>query len=132
MAAPATTLTIAHKVKMYIRIRDAKAAAKKEFDKSVAKMNQAMQKLEGDILTELNAQGGESIRTEFGTAYKNIVSSASVKDREQFEEFCRESGNEAAMDIRANKKIVRELLQAGTVVPGVNYTETTTIGIRRS
>lgn len=132
MATPAQQITLAHRVRMYVRIRDAKKAAKDEFDKSVKKMNQALEKLEGEILEDLNASGGESIRTEFGTAYKSIQSSASVKDRDEFEKFCEATGNKEAMDIRANKKIVRELLKAGTPVPGVNYTETVTVGVRRS
>ncbi len=124
--------TLATKVDQFIKLRDHKTKAKKAFDESMTRINQAIDKLEGDILGALQSQGLKNIKTDDGTAYINTQSSATVKDREAFEKFCDDTGNRGAMDIRANKKAIRELLDAGTEVPGVAYSERVTIGVRRS
>jgi len=124
--------TLATKVDQFIKLRDHKQAAKKAFDTSMARVNDAIEKLEGDILAGLQAEGLKNIKTESGTAYQNTMSTATVKDREAFEEWADQTGNRGAMDIRANKKAIRELLDEGHTVPGVSFTERTTIGVRRS
>ena len=124
--------TLAKKVEQFIKLRDHKTTAKKEFDKSMERINQAIDKLEGEILAALQEHGLKNVKTDAGTAYQNTMSSASVKDREAFEEWAEKTGNRGAMDIRANKKAIRELLDEGVEVPGVTYSERVTIGVRRS
>lgn len=124
--------TLSTKVSQYIQLRDHKAKAKKAFDASMERLNLGMEKLEAEILAGLDAEGLLNIKTDNGTAYKNTMSSATVKDREAFEEWAEQTGNKGAMDIRANKKAIRELLDKGVKVPGVKFTETVTIGVRRS
>lgn len=124
--------TLATKVEQFIKLRDHKAKAKKAFDESMERINMAVTKLEGEILAGLQEIGAQNVKTEFGTAYINTQSSASVQDREVFEKWAQATGNTAVMDIRANKKAIRELLDEGVDVPGVNYSETITIGVRRS
>ena len=80
---------------------------------------------------ETKLEGAESIKTAFGTAYTKSRTSCSVKDREAFYKFALETDNLGAIDMKANAKAVRELNEAGTVVPGVNYSETLVVGVRR-
>jgi len=122
--------TLATKTEQFIKLRNHKTAAKKEFDKGMERINEALNKLEGEILGALQESGLENARSEFGTVYKITQSSASVKDREAFEEWADETGNRGAMDIRANKKAIRELLDKGEEVPGVSFSERITIGVR--
>lgn len=124
--------TLATKVEQFIKLRDHKAKAKKAFDQSMERINMAVEKLEGEILATLQENGMTNAKTESGTAYINTQSSASIADRDAFEKWCRETGNEGAMDIRANKKAIRELLDEGNEVPGVKFSERVTIGVRRS
>lgn len=124
--------TLATKVEQFIKLRDHKTAAKKAFDQSMERINMAITKLEGEILAGLQEIGAKNVKTEAGTAYINTMSSATVKDREAFEAWAQSTGNTGAMDIRANKKAIRELLDEGVEVPGVNFSETITIGVRRS
>lgn len=119
-------------VECYVKIRDAKAAAKKAFEKETKRMTDAMTKLDGLLTKALADAGGvESIVTEFGTVYTKTRSSCSVKDREAFYNFAVASGNLGAIDMKANAPAVRELLDAGTKVPGVKFSESSYIGIRR-
>lgn len=124
--------TLAVKVEQFIKLRDHKTAAKKAFDKSMERINMATEKLEGEILAALQEQGLQNIKTPAGTAYQNTQSSATVSDREAFEAWADETGNRGSMDIRANKKAIRELLDEGVEVPGVTFSERVTIGVRRS
>ena len=124
--------TLATKVDQFIKLRDHKAKAKKAFDTSMERINQAVEKLENEILAGLQEQGLQNVKTDAGTAYVNTMSSATVKDRPAFEEWAKATGNTGAMDIRANKKAIRELLDEGEEIPGVSYNERITIGVRRS
>lgn len=127
MAGPSN----AELVKRYIMLREHKAEAKRAFDESMARVNAGMEKIEGIFLDQLNETESESIKTEFGTFYKKTVVNASVADRPAFEDWCRKTGNTAAMTISANKKIVRELMDSGTEVPGINYSTMSNVGVRR-
>lgn len=119
------------KVEQYVQLRDYKKQADTEFKESMTRVNEAMKKLEGELMKGLDAEGVESIRADTGTAYIKTQTSASVKDREEFLKFVFTTKNLELLDVRANKKIVRELGEQGTVVPGVNYTEIKQVGVRR-
>jgi hypothetical protein len=122
-------LTLEQMIDNYVKIRDAKDKAKKAFTVETERMTAALTKLDGLILAKL--EGAESIKTECGTAYTKKRTSCSVKDREAFYKFALDTGNLGAIDMKANAKAVRELQEAGTVVPGVNYSEALVVGVRR-
>lgn len=126
-----TDSTMKLKVEQYVQLRDYKKKADDEFKESMTRVNEAMKKLEGELMAGLDAEGVESIRGSTGTAYIKTQTSASVKDREEFLKFVFTTKNLELLDVRANKKIVRELGAQGTVVPGVNYTEIKQVGVRR-
>lgn len=126
-----TDSTMKLKIDQYVQLRDYKTKADSEFKESMTRVNEAMKKLEGEIMAGLDADGVESIRAATGTAYIKTQTSASVKDREEFLKFVFTTKNLELLDVRANKKIVRELGEQGTVVPGVNYTEIKQVGVRR-
>ncbi len=119
------------KIESYVKLRDHKDAANKEFKKSMERINAAMQKLENDLMADLKASGGKSLACDSGTVYINTKATASVKDRKAFLKFVFQTKNLELLDARANKTIVRELNQRGTTVPGVTYTEVKLVGVRR-
>ena len=120
------------KVEQFIKLRDHKTKAKKAFDDSMSRINEAIDKLEGEILAKLQEEGLQNAKSPVGTAYINKMASCTVNDRDAFEEWAEVTGNRGAMDIRANKKVIRELLAEGEEVPGVSFNERVTIGVRRS
>jgi hypothetical protein len=119
------------KIMQYVQLRDYLDEAKKEFNTSMDRVKQAMAKLESEFATHLNDTGSNSANTDAGTIYKIERTSATVKDRDEFFKFAIKGRHLEAMDIRANKKIVKELLDQGVEVPGVKFTQSTQIGIRR-
>lgn len=126
-------LTPAERVAAYIRLRDYKKAAEEEFKKSLKRVNDAMEKLEGELLNDLNASGANSLSCDAGTVYKNTQLSATVENREAFREYVVKNDLWEAMDIRANKTFVKEFMEReGTPLPGVKVTQIATVGVRRS
>jgi hypothetical protein len=115
----------------YVQLRDYLDEAKKEFNNSMDRVKQAMAKLESEFAVHLNDSGSNSANTDAGTIYKIERTSATVKDRDEFFKFAIKNRKFEAMDIRANKKIIKELLDEGVEVPGVKFTASTQIGIRR-
>jgi len=119
------------KIRAYVRIRDKKAEMQDEFKKVLEPLNEALQKLENEFLEELNDTGAESLNTKEGTVYRIARSSASVKDRDEFLRYVFDEKNLELLDVKANKTVVRELAQEGVAVPGVKYSESIQIGVRR-
>ncbi len=119
------------KIEKYVKLRDYKKAADKEYKESMTRVNQAITKLEADLMEDIDASGGSSLSGKHGTAYIKTQCSATVKDREEFLRYVFKTKNLEILDVRANKTIVRELGAKGEVVPGVNYTEVKQVGIRR-
>lgn len=118
-------------VEKYVKIRDALAAAKEAFDAETARMKAALGKIEAVFEKQLLDSGAESIKTEHGTFYTKTRSSASLSDREAFYKFAVDTDNLYAVDMKANAKAVRELLEQGIEVPGVNYSESKVVNVRR-
>lgn len=119
------------KIEGYVRLRDHKKAADAYYKKSMERVNAAMTKLEADLMKDLAASGGNSLSGPSGTVYIKTVANASITDRDEFLKFVFTTKNLEVLDVRANKKIVRELGEKGTVVPGVKYTELKQVGVRR-
>ena len=119
------------RIDSYVKLRDYKKEADALFKKSMERVNQAMTKLEGQLAKDLEDSGGTSLSGASGVVYFTTKSTASVKDRDEFLKFVFQTKNLELLDVRANKKIVRELGAEGTAVPGVTYTEIRQIGVRR-
>jgi hypothetical protein len=126
------SVTIAEKVKQYIRLRDHKRAADEEFKKSMERVNQAMKVLESELHEELIKTGADHIGCETGTVYLKEELSCTVEDRDAYLEYCVNHEEWDALDVKANKTFVRELMNKGeTLPPGVKVSTFQTVGIRR-
>lgn len=123
----------AEMVANYIRLRDYKKAADEEFKKSMEKVNTAMEKLEGQMLTHLEETGANSIACDQGTVYRNTQYSATVEDRDAFRAWVVQTQEWEAVDLKANKTYVKESAsEKGEIPPGVKFTQMHTVGVRRA
>ena len=132
MATPATERTPAELVSAFVKLRDKKRQAEAEYKKSMEVVNKLLEQLEGILLQKLEEIGADSIACEAGTVYRNTQYSATVQDRETFREWVQSTDNWEAVDLRANKAVVRNILDAGEEVPGVKFSCILTVGVRRS
>lgn len=117
----------------YIKLRDKKDALKKEFDSKVENINATMTKIENALLKHLNSVGGDSIKTPAGTVFKKTVSSASVADWDQVLDFIRDNELWSMLERRVSKAAVEQYrAEHDDLPPGVNWSETVVVNIRRS
>ena len=120
-------------VEGYVRARDKKAELKAEFTKKTASLDEWMARAEGVILTELQAQNLESVRTASGTAYKNVQTSATVADWDSVLGFIKENDAWTMLERKVNKTAVQEFRAMNNdLPPGVNWREEVVVNIRRS
>jgi glutaredoxin 2 len=132
MSQAVTTKTPAELVEAYIKLRDKKEAAQDEFKKSLETTNQVMDMLEAVLLQKLQELGVDSLTAKgIGTVYRNTTDSATVEDKDAFRKYLESTGDYSVLDLKANKKVARELANAGTPIPGVKFTSIHSVGIRR-
>jgi hypothetical protein len=117
----------------YVKLRDKKAEMKAEYDASVAKIDEAMEKVENFILGHLNTNGIDSVGAPAGTAFKQQMTSATVRDWDALLGHIRATESWNLLDHRVNKTAVLEFKdQHNDLPPGVNYREETVVRIRRA
>lgn len=119
-------------VEKYIKIRDARDALKKQQAEELSRYTNALDKIEKMILADFNETGQTSATTPHGTAYRSVLTSVKVADRDAFIQFALD-GNSDFLESRANKKAVEAYLEEnGELPPGIDVSRVTNINIRRS
>lgn len=127
-------MKLSEAVSLYIKMRDQKAQMKADFDAQVAPLQEKMDKLEAKLLEVFNKTGMDSVRTEFGTAYASVRTSASIADRDAFMDFVKANEEWALLEVRVSKTAVDQYRSANDdeLPPGVNVREERVVNIRRS
>lgn len=120
-------------VDRYIKLRDKKAKLKAEYDASVADIDVMLDKVEAVLLKQFDEMGTESVKTTAGTAYKSVRTSATVADWDTFfKEFVVPNSAWEFLERRCNKTAVEQFRAANEdIPPGINYSETRVVNIRR-
>ena len=127
-------MKLSEAVSLYIQFRDKKAQMKAEFDQQVAPLQEKMDKLEAKLLEVFNKTGMDSVRTEFGTAYSTVRTTASVADRESFMDYVKANEEWALLEVRVSKTAVDQYRSTNDneLPPGINIREERVVNIRRS
>jgi len=127
-------MKLSEAVTLYIQLRDKKAQMKSEFEASVAPITDKMEKLEAKLLDVFNKTGMDSVRTEHGTAYTAVRTTASVADREAFMEFVKANEEWSLLEVRASKTAIEQFRDSNDneLPPGVNMRSERVVNIRRS
>lgn len=121
------------RVEQYIKLRDRIKEIETRHKEELKPFKDTLEKLNSVILQHLTQVGGESIRTSAGTAYVTEKKSASLADPQAFMEYV--IGNDAwdLLDRKANVSAVADYINENNAPPpGVNYSSTFVVGVRRS
>lgn len=100
-------------------------------------MREWLQAADNKLLDLLNEQGCDSFKTEFGTAYRSVITSVKVEDRTKFIDFVLDAwdtfGNEMLM-ASPQKDAVKRYAEEhnGALPPGLSTSAFTRVNIRRS
>lgn len=119
-------------VERYVKLRDLKAKIKAEYDDKIGKLDEAMEKIEGDLMSFLNQTGLETANSKHGTFFKRTTTSAKVADRDTFLHFV--IGHDALnfLESRVSKVAVEEYIaEHGTIPPGIDVQRMTAISVNR-
>lgn len=132
MANPSLPTT-AQIVEKYIKMRDKKAALKKDLAEKTAKLDEAMDLIEAHLLARFQADGVTSMATPEGTAYQSSRVSAKVEDWDAALDFIKKHKLWHMLERRVGKEAVAQYNEEhGQLPPGISMTEELTINVRRS
>ncbi|HDR9868528.1 TPA: hypothetical protein QDE31_37450 [Burkholderia cenocepacia] len=110
-------------VKLYVKTREAKAAATRVFDEQDAQFKAIMETAENYLLAAADREGVEGFRTEYGTTYTAVTHKISIADDTAFETFLRAQENPFLFfERRVSSKHVKDYMDnsGGAAPPGLN------------
>lgn len=124
---------IASLCRAYIQLRDTIKQRQDELDKELESSKLCMDLIESLMLAELDRQNIDSIATPSGTCYRKTLASYKVVDRAAFFSWAVDNQVTHALDIRAAKSAVDEIVtETGEVPPGLNRSAIRKVNFRRS
>jgi hypothetical protein len=119
-------------VSTYIALRDDKAKLKAKYDGDKAQLDAMLDKIEAVFLKMFNETGTESIKTQFGTAYKQTRTSAGIADWDMFLSFVKDQDAWEMLERRCSKAAIEQYKAANNdLPPGLNWREEQTVSVRR-
>jgi hypothetical protein len=132
MNAP-VTLDISKRVDQYVRLRDLIKSQDDEHKEKMKPYREALEKLNGLLLAHLNQIGGDSVKSDAGTVYRTEKKSASIADGDAFMRYVIDNEAFDLMDRKANVTAVVDYIQENNAPPpGVNFSSTYVVGVRRA
>ena len=127
-------MTPAEMIGEFIRCRDWLEADDAKHTERQAPVRERMQILEGAVTEALLAAGGESLKTEQGTAYRSTVLAVRCASREDFMDFVFDGRREGFLTSAVAKDAVKEYMQMheGQIPPGIDVTYIHKTNFRRA
>jgi hypothetical protein len=124
---------ISVRVAQYIKLRDEIKKLDDAHKVKLAPYRDTLEQLNSALLAHLNQVGGESIRTENGTVYKTEKKSATLADKSAFWAYVVTGADWELLDWKANPvAVAKHVEEHNALPPGVNYTVTHVVGVRRT
>lgn len=121
-------------VDVYLKIRDARAKLKKEYEAADNKLKESLTTLDNFMLGQLIDTGATSVRTEGGTVFRQEEIKPSASDWSAFYDFIRENNCFDALERRVKKEFVKEYMDTheGRLPPGISVHKEFAVRVRRS
>lgn len=106
-------------IQQFIKLRDYVEAQTKAFEETMKPYKAGMAAIENAVSAQLIADGGESIRTEHGTAYRTTVMAVKMADRQAFMEFVTQDWGEreAFLTSAVTKDVVKDWIEQNNSKP---------------
>ena len=117
----------------YIKIRDARAKLKADFDKEDADLREQQDMIKRALLEYCEDEGVESARTAAGTFYRTTRTRYWTSDWQSVYKFVLDNGMPELFEKRLNQGEVRRLLEEDpeAVPPGLNSDTEYVINVRK-
>jgi hypothetical protein len=119
-------------IRTYMKLRDQKAAIEGEVKEKITDLKAKMEKLEGFLKAQMDAQGLTSFKSDYGTAFLTTTDYANVGDWDAVLTFIRDNDAFDMLEKRVSKVAVRGYIEANKAVPpGVTYGTKLEVNIRK-
>ena len=104
----------------------------KAAEEVVAALKAKREKIDVEFLRRFNEQGIQNVKTKHGTPHIIKRESYSIADKPAYIAWCKATGNEDFMEIRASKtQIDVYKAEHEEIPPGINYSAKLTIGVTK-
>jgi len=119
---------------VYIKIRDKRATAKKEFDEKDKGLEEQMQLIADEMLEACKRIGADSIKTPHGTIMRSVKSRYWTNDWDSMYTFIEEQGAFGLLEKRLHQTNMKDFLAENPdLYPvGLNVENSYTVVVRRS
>lgn len=133
-AEESTDATFSEMIATYIKLRDKKAALKKEHEGVLKKYDTAMDEIGEHLKGVLATQKIRAISCAEGVAFIHRKRSATVADTGAFREYVIENKNFDLADFRAKVEAVEDFIKEhdGQLPPGTNFRVFETVRVNRN
>lgn len=120
-------------VKSYVTLRDKKRDLEAQHKAKLTPLDDALDKLNAALNIKMNALGGTSLRTEFGTVIVSVKQEAQIGDWAAFHSFVAESGRFDMLQRRVSSGVVVDYTkEIGEAPPGVTIQSARSVSVRAS
>jgi len=122
-------------ISAFVKIRDQRAQRKAAFESEDSGDKEKQERIEAEFLRRFHDRGATSTKSDAGTAYIKVTTSTSVADRDTYFSWVLEDPSERMtfLEARANKNAVLQYRgENDDLPPGINFSETQTVGFRRA
>lgn len=121
-------------VKIYVKIRDAKSAAQKEFDALKKTFDEKLASIATELKARAQAEGVEGFKTDEGTVYLSETMKTSCGDWNAFGLFLKEHDPLEFLEKRISSTAIKEFMKQneGQLPPGVTIFKEIEAKIRRA
>lgn len=120
-------------VRVYIRIRDAKAKLKQEFDDAATSLDEQMDAVEAELLALCKTTGQDGGRTDHGTFTRTVKTRYWTSDWQSMYEFIKDHNALELLEQRVSQGNMKKFLQDNPqeLPAGLNVDSKYSITVRR-
>lgn len=121
-------------VRAHLKIRDARREIAKEFEAKDSELKEKQHRLEMAMLSHLNDNNMDSVRTDAGTFYRQENITPAGADWQAFYDWVKDNDAFDALERRIKKGFIKEYMEEhdGDMPPGVTVHKEHVIRVRRS
>ena len=121
-------------VTAYRNIRDKKQELNRAHDEVIKDLDEKLERLKGVMLSELNSNNGEGIRTAAGTFFRKLEVIPTGQDWEAFYDWIKENDAFDALERRIKRTFISKYMDDndGAIPPGVNVFRRYTVEVRKN
>lgn len=131
--APAPAVDLAAVARAHLKIRDARAQLKQEFETKDDELKGQQAQLEGFMLAHLDQHGMESVRTDAGTFFRQVSIKPNIVDDAAFFGWIKTNDAFDALERRVKVGFIKEFSEThdGGLPPGIHVAREWVVRVRK-